>query len=196
MGITSRSTFSSFLLKVNRTSQRPNDGICHHFLIKTGSPGFDKVALSLSSICLEMENLVRENEFIRLIHSYGEGEGCTDPPEQQVRHLPLFSPIQLLHDDLQVNCSNEFQLARFLPVLRRMAAFTSRCGDAIQLAVSQVRDWGFCLSATPSNIWMCIYLISVKTIHLVDWMIRVFFVQVSGFFSFAPQNDTSTVQAS
>lgn len=79
------------ILKVNRTSQKPTDGICPQFLVKTGSPGFDKVALSLSSICLEMESLVNENEFIRIIHSYGEGEGNTGPPEQQVRftHLQL-----------------------------------------------------------------------------------------------------------
>lgn len=33
-----------------------------------------------------------------------------------------------------------FQLSRFLPVLRRMAAYVSRCGDAVQLAISQVED--------------------------------------------------------
>lgn len=31
-----------------------------------------------------------------------------------------------------------FQLARFLPVLKRMKAYISRCEDAIQLAVNQV----------------------------------------------------------
>lgn len=58
--------------------------MCPVFLIKTGSPNFNKVALSIASICLELETLVQENDFARLLHSYGEGEGSADSPEQQV----------------------------------------------------------------------------------------------------------------
>ncbi|XP_022657442.1 WASH complex subunit 4-like isoform X2 [Varroa jacobsoni] len=117
-----RRQYSNSTLHVGRISQKPADGVCPVFLIKTGSPNFNKVALSIASICLELETLVQENDFARLLHSYGEGEGSADSPEQQ--------------------------LARFLPVLKRMKAYISRCEDAIQLAVNQIA--GF-FSFAPQN---------------------------------------------
>ena len=51
------------------------------YLVKTGSPAFDKIILSMSSVSLELENLVEQTHFIKRIYEYGESEGT---PELQV----------------------------------------------------------------------------------------------------------------
>ncbi|XP_028966639.1 WASH complex subunit 4 [Galendromus occidentalis] len=95
--------------QVNSFVQKPRDGVNPVLLVKTGSPAFDKIILSISSICLEADALIEQSCFVKQIHDYGES-----------------------------NEAPEVQISKFVPSLRRLQAHVSRCADVIQLAVSQV----------------------------------------------------------